>query len=355
MEATALLLAWAAAIAPNVPMQLAAGTPLTLPQTHNLTNWLRARSGIAATSAPPEKAHTYNATVIRIREFIRWCLIVGNAENQIAMDSAIKASDRIWRMMGTMPVTAQEFADDLEDDEIRAIETFLHGLAFPPAGPANPVHVRDYLMWRLAIEYGLRIGEILALRDKDLPTREANHLRIVRTDQRGDDVDPRGARAPQVKTLGRDLGCYFRNTAFPGLFNRYLSEHRWVWARRKSGAQYQKTRFGHGYLLVSTTDGSPLSMSSAAARARWIAKETGVNFHWHACRHSFFNRAYVAMERLKDRHEYAKRRAGLVYWGGWSNPDSLDIYTRTAQRNRARSASFDLHDAADQPTWGALE
>ena len=354
IEAVALLFTWAAETAPDLPLQLAAGRPLTLAQTRNLTTWIQRRSGIGRESVAPEKARTYNAAVASVRRFVTWCLIMGNEGDGPAMDRALRASDQIWDMMGRMSVSEEGYAPDLEDDEIREIETFLFGLAFPTRGSARHVHVRDYLMWRLGIEFGLRIGEILALRDQDLPKRGANYLQIVRTDQREGEVDPREPAAPQVKTLGRDLGYYFRNTRFPGLFNRYINDSRWVWAYRKSGVRYQKNRFSHPFLIVTSTDGMPLSIQTAEARASYIAKETGVAFTWHKCRHSFFNRAYVAMEGLTDPRERAQKRAGLIYWGGWISGSSLDIYTQAARRNRSRRGSFSLHGAEDHPAWEAL-
>ena len=354
VEAVALLLTWSMETVPNLPIQLAKGQPLTLSQTRNFTAWLQRRSDISANSVSPSKARTYNAALASTRRFIDWCLIMGNEGDGAAMDNALKTSSKVWDMMGKMPVHEDQHAQDLEDDEIREIESFLFGLAFPAQGRARHVHVRDYLMWRLAIEYGLRIGEILALRDVDLPTRDANHLKIVRTDHRDNETDPRTPNAPQVKTLGRDLGYYFRNTRFPGLFNRYINDFRWVWATRKSGARYQKNRFSHPFLLVNTTDGMPLSIQTAEARAAWISKETGIAFKWHKCRHSFFNRAYVAMDALQDPHERAERKAGLVYWGGWSDESSLDIYTRAAQRNKGRRGSFALEGSADSPEWEAI-
>ncbi|MBE3638675.1 site-specific integrase [Mangrovicoccus algicola] len=270
------------------------------------------------------------------------------------MARALDAHGKVWRQVKPLDIAKEEFAEDLEDAEIREIETFLaHAAA--SGGADSRVAARDYLMWRMAIEYGLRIGEILALRLEDLPCRTQDWLKILRTDRRGDLVDPRAPRAPQVKTLGRDLGYYFRNSRFPELFSRYQLSHRWVWASRKSGARYQKTRFAHPYLVINATDGMPLSMQSAQRRAAFIRAETGVDFHWHAARHSFFNRAYVLMDAIKDPLEREEMRAGLVYWGGWSSEDSLDIYTATARRNKARGAAFALEGTDGKPSWGAID
>lgn len=354
MEAVAFLMTWSAGSAPDMPLQLAEGQPLTLTQCRAFTAWLKARSGIGQDNLAPEAAHTFNSTVANVRRFAEWAIIEGNSGKASEMNAALDAHNRIWRQVKPLPASNLQFAEDLEDDEIREIETYLRHAAESDSSD-NRVAVRDYLIWRMAIEYGLRIGEILALRVNDLPSLTRDYLRIVRTDRRDDLVDPRGAKAPQVKTLGRDLGYFFRNTRFPELFSSYQASHRWVWARRKSGARYQKTRFAHPYFLINTTDGSPLSMQSAQARATSIRKATGIEFHWHKTRHAFFNRAYVAMEAITDPHEKEDRRAGLVYWGGWISEDSLDIYTRTARRNKGRRGSFALEGSQGKPEWEVLE
>lgn len=354
MESAAFLLSWAAASAPDLCLQLARGQPPTLTQCRAFSSWLKARSGIGRTQIAPEAAGTFNATLRGARRFSEWAVAEGNAGNAAAMTRALEAHGRIWGQVRPLDIAKEEFAEDLEDREIEEIETFLaHAAA--SGGADSRVAARDYLMWRLAIEYGLRIGKILALRLEDLPSRTQDWLKILRTDQRGGLADPREPRAPQVKTLGRDLGCYFRNSRFPELFSVHQSSHRWVWAHRKSGARYQKTRFAHPYLVINATDGMPLSMQSAQRRAAFIRAETGVDFHWHMARHAFFNRAYVLMDGIKDPLEREKRRGGLVYWGGWSSEDSLDIYTATARRNKARGAALVLEGADGKATWSAID
>ncbi len=99
----------------------------------------------------------------------------------------------------------------------------------------------------------------------------------------------------------------------------------------------------------------PLSMQCAQRRAAFIRAETGVDFHWHAARHSFFNRAYVLMDAIEDPLKREDKRQGLGYWGGWSSEDSLDIYTATARRNKARGAALVLDGTDGKATWSALD
>lgn len=361
MEAVSFLLAWSIENAQDLPLQLASGQPMALTQCLAFTAWLKLRSGIGYSAIPSEVASTYNSTVASVRRFIEWTILAAHtphqdaaADNSTRLVATLKLHELTWKQIKPLPVSKPRIAQDLEDDDIQTIETYLRHSAEMGLTDRR-VAFRDYLMWRLAIEYGLRIGEILALRLEDLPSLTRDYLAIVRTDHRGGLIDPRGSGAPKVKTLGRELGYFFRNTRFPELFSNYQASHRWVWCRRKTGTRYQRTRFPHPYLLLNTTNGAPLSMPSAEARAAAIKEETGIDFHWHKARHAFFNRAYVAVEAINDTREREERRAGLVYWGGWSSDESLDIYTRTARRNKARRGAFELLGSHDNPHWDLLQ
>lgn len=118
-------------------------------------------------------------------------------------------------------------------------------------------------------------------------------------------------------------------------------------------AKVQRTfMLDHPYLLT-TRDGAPLSGSSAQHHAQLIADATGIAFNWHKARHSFFNRAYLAMLALPG-DEQARARDDLRYWGGWSQEESLSIYTQTARRHRARQAAFAFSAGGKASPWEVL-
>ena len=76
---------------------------------------------------------------------------------------------------------------------------------------------------------------------------------------------------------------------------------------------------------------------TAKSLAKRIAAETGVRFTWHLARHAFFNRTYAAVANIDVPTLKSARMQDLVYWGGWRDPKSLNIYTARARRDRARS------------------
>ncbi|WP_152413163.1 site-specific integrase [Brucella anthropi] len=354
MQHAAEVLSWIGETANGLDVQLARGKPLARHHILGFKKWLGDRHGSTATKTTPQTAGTVNASLAGARQFINWCVMQGGEHDLPAIARYLEELDNTWATAAKERVPSTTFADDFDDDEIRQIETYLFQLAFP-AGQvsARASDFRTYLMWRLAIEFGLRIGEILALREVDLPSPGENYLKIVRTEYRDGLVDPRGVNAPRVKTLGRDLGYRFKNTRFPELFNQYRIQHRWAWAMRKSGRRYQQTKLPHPYLLISSS-GAPLSMSRAEQSAAEISQATGIDFRWHRARHSFFNRVYVATMAISDTAKRQDGLKGLVYWGGWACEDSLDIYTRTARRNQARKAAFTMAGEFDKPLFEAL-
>src|SRR6267142_724244 len=190
-------------------------------------------------------------------------------------------------------VSKYSVAPDLTDDEIEAIDSYLE----PERRSAHcdlSVAVRDFLMWRMARDFGMRAGEILSMRLGDCPSRGRPYFSVVRIEERrGDPPDPRGHNAPRPKTLTRDLGFSGSGSVFPGLVNEYISRHRFEFTEGPAGKRHKRFVLSHNYLIVSGAGrGTPLSRSAMTDVAARIRTNTGVKFHWHLARHAYFNRAY---------------------------------------------------------------
>jgi len=250
-------------------------------------------------------------------------------------------------------------ADDLSDEEIKKIQEFLKPENRCAKNPKLSLAqaIRDYLIWRLAIEFGLREGEILALRYEDCPHQHKDHISIVRIEDREDDlIDPRGKYAPRPKTLSRELGFILKNSPVRHLITEYISKY-----RRRSVIKHGKKIFeyivDHSFLILSHRHdhGNPLSISSMQNLSQTIASGTGIDhFHWHLCRHAFFNRSYAAIIDFKEKDSelYKDRLEDLIYWGGWESKKSLQLYINRARRERAKSALTFYQTG--QSEWEAL-
>jgi len=255
----------------------------------------------------------------------------------------------------------KSIANDLTEGEIINIEKFLKPVNRLKKSPKlSPAQVqRDYLIWRLMIEFGLREGEVLALRLEDCPHRRHDNISIVRIEERGSDyVDPRGAYAPRPKTLSRKLGFILVNSPIPGLITDYVTKYRRRKVVKHGRKVFQPILDKPAFLMLSHHHdrGNPLSLSSLLDVAGAIREGSGVeHFHWHLARHAFFNRAYGAIIDLKenDNELYRDRLRDLVYWGGWQNEQSLQLYINRARSERAQTALRFYQSKGSE--WNALK
>jgi len=352
----AALLTWDTQGTSLATARLMRGQPLTEPQIRLFKRWLEARAKGDRESVTATQQETVNEIIRGAAAFEDWCLryaLTRHGHHSLLIDVR-KVQQEFWKdAQGNE--SHQQFAEDFTDDEILEIEQLLRSLAFDRRwSRTSRSDFRNYVMWRMAMEYGLRIGEMLAFRTVDLPTRSQDYIKIVRIEERDDLPDPRDKYAPRPKTLSRDLGTYFANSSFPDLFAKYVAEYRWVEVFNvKRGNKRRKSTFAHPYLFISES-GAPLARSTAEYMAGRIASELGIEFHWHKCRHSFFNRIYAASDSIENPSDRERARQQMQYWGGWSSPESLQIYTDTARRDGGRRATFDFSNANSKPTWRAL-
>ena len=346
----AYLLTWGDENEVDVERLFLAGNPLEASHVRSFTMWLEHRFTNNAVMSPA-KRRIFNGILDGARRAETWFINfgyvpTGTGRRAIEISQLLAGQRHAWDHGKRHNPTVDE-APDISDTAIRKIETRLRSSAFAPR--ASHSALRTYVIWRLTMEYGLRIGEILALRIQDCPLHPGDPLKIVRSDDR-DHSDSRGVYAPRPKTRGRSLGAIFSQSVFPQLIWRYVNSHRFTWKERYDGTRRRSPHIPHSFLLVAA-GGTPLSRASAHKATRKIAESVGIPFHWHLARHAFFNRAYAAVARLRDEADRVTRMDDLVYWGGWSNPDSLQIYTMRARRQRAESA---LAVWQKDSTWKAL-
>lgn len=355
MAAFASLYSWAETAKIDLDQVLLTGQGLTAPQARAFAAWLRKPHAQANGVIPLGKRPSINIILRTASIICRWfikqfaSLPSGNqARRAIEIEMLQAAQKSAWKEV-LIKVRMRSAAPDLTDQEVAAIENFLK-----PEGRSNAVGEsiswRDYLMWRMAIEFGMRKSEILAMRLSDCPTRASPYFKIVRIEERGDSyVDPR-PNPPRPKTLSRDLGLLFDHTVFPRLVSDYVSAHRYTMVK-VNGRRQKKFLLSHDFLITAES-GDPLSQAAAADVAKTIKTGTGVDFNWHLARHAFFNRAYEGVASAASKEAREAKIEDLVYWGGWENPRSLDIYTRRAKAQRARQALMVWQQGGNQ--WTAL-
>jgi integrase len=350
----AYMYTWAGKFQVELDDLLLNGVGLSQSHIRSYVSWLEEPFRGANGSVSITNRKSINANIITCSGICTWFIKQYSNPTEdlnrraLAIQSLVQFQKSIWND-ALIKVKDDYIAPDLTDEEVAAIERFLT--------PKNRSHevgetlaVRDYLFWRLAIEFGLRKGEILALRLEDCPLRSSPVIKIVRIEKRGGNYkDPR-KNPPRPKTLSRELGFLFENTAFPKLINEYVSSNRYGF-RYVRDKKVRLMILPHEFLIVSEA-GNPLSVRAADDIAKKIRLGTGIDFHWHIARHAFFNRAYEGMASLKDVNERNIRKADILWWGGWENEKSLDIYTKRARADRARGILANWQDGRN--IWSAL-
>ena len=258
--------------------------------------------------------------------FVRRCSIASALDKRIEISAHLD----VWREYRQHEENDRDF-DDLSDKEYEKVESALRGVK--EFGDMTSLELRNYILWRLAWEFGLRIGEILALRLEDICEEGGfKYLAIVRINHRTE-LDPRAPNQPRVKTKSRELGYLNANSDLPEILDIYLSQHRRAWRLVKN--EKILTQFlPHNYVFIAhDSTANALSLSGAQKVAENISKKSGVHLRWHRNRHSFFNRAYEDALNSKLPKENIR---DLVYFGGWASERSLELYIKRVTRERAK-------------------
>ncbi len=247
-------------------------------------------------------------------------------------------------------------AEEVIRPRLDANGLFVQPLEWHPKNPFRlDTRVRNWLMWTMARDSGLRLGEILSLPTKaTMRTPDGTYV-MVRTD--ADRADDPRAHSPQAKTLSR---------AVP------LSPHaqfalRAYMTMRGPGARVM----GSAYLISARTK-RPLSKNPANRIMREISEATGTHLRWHDLRHVWATEFARSVYRAARDGEYpvdaeatammALLTEKLRVLGGWS-PTSHEParYARAAIKEQAdhlargiqnaRAERIAAHRRAAPPDW----
>ena len=225
-----------------------------------------------------------------------------------------------------------EHLEELLRPRLDATGRFVQPLVWHPQNPFRlESRVRNWLMWCLARDCGLRIGEILCLRAEDMITSDGiTYVRIVR---RPDDVSDPRSNAPAAKTLERVVP---------------LSPHGVLALRTYLTVRGPSARKKGSPFLIQSDRGLPLSKNPAGEVTR-LLREAGKlkqAFSWHHLRHAWATE-YVreVLRDIRAGHapvapEETAMRALLIdklrLVGGWSLTSTMPMkYAMAALREHA--------------------
>jgi len=324
---------------------------------NNFSNWMRTRGsktktrdGVDLEKHPYKQigGKTYSRVIDRTKEFLNWAVNFFLNPDNLAKDSLhlleqktlVKNSISEWakEKRNAVPYRNNKIID-LTDDEIIAIDKVLH-----PSRRKEKDHavvVRDYLLWRIAIEFGVRGGEILALEINDMPEGQQEYLEIRRVEDRGADYkDPR-TNPPRPKTLSRVLPMLLPNAEYnpangevKGDYEEtILSCSHVVYWWTVYSAHYRPFNTPHDFVFCEHADDEYKPLASLTCLVDYVRDKTGIkNFRAHICRHSLFTRLMLTKINSDN---WERDLLDIKYYGGWKNDKSIMAYTKRAQEDLA--------------------
>ena len=325
----------------DLEKSLFSGKGLQLPDIQRFSSWLDARCHKGDKVSDGYKAHIISDCKCFVIWFVkRYVKKVDGEALNITIYNVVKAHREAWSEI-ELTIVLDVIAEDMTEGFYQEIESYFKPIDLLIT-KANPTRLRNYIMWRLAWEFGLRIGEILSLRTVDVNLISVpNFISIVRLDERKEEeVDFRSPYQPKVKTLSRELGFLKPETLLPELIEFYISTKRTRYII-KNGSRVASTFLGHDFLfIVHDGTGRPLSCSAAQKISREAGRKCKQGFNWHLARHSFFNRRYAEASLYSDNSILIDH---LIYWGGWKSEESLKRYVRRSIRDIARSGLIKMN------------
>lgn len=266
-----------------------------------------------------------------VEDFLKWSLDSENRGGRRSLDLAQLAQERnrIGLILRSLRcgAHASDRIQPLEEAEIRAIRNSIGPrrdaqgvLSFPEVFSPH-TRLRNWLMFEVALELGIRRGELLKLRLDSLPRGADDGIRILR---RPDDPHDSRSKEPAVKTAERVI---------PASRNLLAAIRAYLTYPHPLGRIPGKSP----YLFVARS-GSPVSMDTADDVIAAIGEHSGVTLlSWHRLRHTWAERM---AEAFADQPNGMDR---LVYLGGWTNPQSATRYIQRALASQAKDAVRSYH------------
>jgi integrase len=268
-----------------------------------------------------------------IRDFLKWAVdLTSQGRSQLVSFDEIRyrrasldeAFHAITRQSGgsrrIRPLTEEEVtrADRLIGPRRKDDGSLIMPFRFSDSNPFRiGTRLRNWLMFAIAIQCGLRRGELLKLRLDDLPKPDSPGLKIRR---RAHDTSDARRHRPGVKTVERVLDLSGEVKA--GL-RAYLT----------SRPPIGRVAGGSPYLFV-TNAARALSITAANEVVGVIRRNAQIDdLSWHSFRHTW---AEAIAEELLTQHPEEETLGLLRTLGGWKPRSAMPLhYTQNAMARRA--------------------
>ncbi len=287
---------------------------------------------------------TFNSRLFAVREFLEWVIEPANHGGDAILDEEereIQTAKMVRLFNKPLPVGDSPRREPMTAEEIHLIRKAIAPDAsgnYPPGVFTDSTRFRNWIMFEMALNLGVRKGELLTMKVSHLPAKRGDtHFFFV----------PRQQDAPEDPRKRRRLRGKTRERRVP-LTNRNLLPSILAYRDARPPAGRNDPRITSPYLFV-TKEGRPIANSSAdhiikqigkyAARlvdsndafdedVRMQLKTSLLDISWHRLRHTWAERTALI---LYDEHQ-ASAWPILKEWGGWRSDESMRRYTEHARR-----------------------
>jgi integrase len=335
---------------------LRSGRALTRDQLLTFLPYLQSRRFYVAgelDDLPPDRLtlppvvcnQTFNTRLTAVTRFLEWAVEPANHGGEMLFDEDERETQtsKMIRLTNDERLSVGESPrpDPVTWEEVSLIRDAImpdESVNFPPDVFTAATRFRNWIMFEVALNLGVRKGELLTLKVSHLPAMSDEKQFFFVPRQQDAQEDPRKRRRPRGKTNERRVPLME-----PGLLPSILGYRD---AAPPAGRNHPNIT--SPYLFV-TAEGEPLAISTAnhiikqigkyAARlldedatldehVRERRKESLLALSWHRLRHTWAEQAALMLYR---KHATGAR-AILKEWGGWNCDESLDRYIEYAKQ-----------------------
>jgi integrase len=335
---------------------LTSGRTLTRDQLLTFLPYLQSRRFYAAdelddlspdrlTLPPVVCNQTFNNRLTAVTRFLEWAVEPANHGGDMLFDEDERETQtsKMIRLTNGERLSVGESPrpDPVTWEEVSLIRKAIMPDEFgnfPPNVFTEATRYRNWIMFEVALNLGVRKGELLTLKLSHLPAMSDVRQFFFVPRQQDAQEDPRKRRLPRGKTNERRVPLMEPNL-LPSILG-YRDEAPPIGRNDSS--------ITSPYLFVTAT-GGPIAVSTAdhiikqigKYAASLLDKDTTLNEHvrerrkesllaltWHRLRHTWAERAALMLYRKHG----PGARAILKEWGGWNHDESLDRYIENAKR-----------------------
>lgn len=320
---------------------LTGGELLTARQIESLAAYLHASNASGGSIVTP---NTFNQQLTIAENFLTWALYPANrgGASILTFEQLSAERDQLRFLFQSFRMRAGRSRrhEPLTEGEIAQIRRAIAPLEgangewhFPADGFSPDTALRNWLMFEMALELGLRRGELLKLRLDSLPRGREEGIKVLR---HPDDSSDSRRVEPAVKTAERLL---------PASRRLLRAIRAYVTLQPPMG----RVKGRSPYLFV-TRSGEPLAIDTARDLIEIIGQRSDVKpLSWHRLRHTWAER--IALVLLEQPNGLDR----LMYLGGWTHPESPKRYIQQAVAQQAGQTLRDYQEQLYAATEGVTE